>query len=162
MEDNDLNREIAVEILSSMGIAVDCAENGRGVDKFRASEIGTLNVVLMDLQMPVMNGLDACREIRKSCREDAGLPVFAMSANASREDVLNTREAGMNAHISKPIDSGYLYAVLKKYMIKKCLQSENEHVIITKLFIGVRPILLTSLLFFDRRKHKNKEIWYER
>ena len=122
VEDNDLNREIAVEILSSMGIAVDCAENGReGVDKFRASEIGTYDVVLMDLQMPVMNELDACREIRKSCREDAGLPVFAMSANASREDVLNTREAGMNAHISKPIDSGYLYAVLKKIYDKKML-----------------------------------------
>ena len=115
VEDNELNREIAQELLECMGVAVDCAENGKeGVRRFLDSDIGFYDAVLMDLQMPVMNGLDACREIRVCGRKDADLPVFALTANAHEEDIRNSREAGMDTHISKPIDVTKLYSLLKE------------------------------------------------
>lgn len=120
VEDNELNREIALVLLEDMGVSVDWAENGMdGVEKFQASEEGFYDVILMDLQMPVMNGLEASRRIRGSHRKDAGLPVFALSANSGSEDVQASVEAGMNAHISKPIDVKELYGHLKEIYDRK-------------------------------------------
>ena len=90
-----------------------------GVEKFEASEEGFYDVILMDLQMPVMNGLEACRRIRGLHRKDAGLPVFALSANSGSEDVQASAEAGMNAHISKPIDVKKLYDCMKEIYDRK-------------------------------------------
>ena len=106
VEDNDLNREIAEELLSFNGAVVDTAQDGiEAVKKFSGSAPGTYDVILMDIMMPNMNGLDATRAIRALGRPDAAvIPVIAMTANAFDDDVRATQEAGMNAHLSKPID----------------------------------------------------------
>ena len=120
VEDNELNREIAAELLENVGVQVDCAENGQeGVEKFMASEYGTYDVIFMDIQMPVMDGLKACETIRSSGREDSNVLIYALSANAHEEDVENCRMAGMNGHISKPFDVSRVYDVLREAYRKK-------------------------------------------
>lgn len=120
VEDNELNREIAAELLENVGVQVDCAENGQeGVEKFMASEYGTYDVIFMDIQMPVMDGLKACETIRNSGREDRDILIYALSANAHEEDVENCRMAGMNGHISKPFDVSRVYDVLREAYLKK-------------------------------------------
>lgn len=120
VEDNELNREIAEELLKTAGVQVDCAENGKeGVEKFETSESGTYDVIFMDIQMPVMDGLQASRMIRRSGREDSDVMIVALSANAHEEDVENCRAAGMNGHISKPFDLGRVYAVLREARKKR-------------------------------------------
>ena len=105
VEDNAVNREIAVMLLEQAGFAVDCAENGReGVDAVQAAPAGTYDLVLMDIQMPVMDGYEATRAIR-ALPGAAKVPIVAMSANAFAEDVRAAREAGMDGHIAKPIDT---------------------------------------------------------
>jgi len=118
VEDNDLNREIAREILEMAGLTVEEAENGRiGVDMFSASEAGYYSLVLMDIQMPVMNGYDAAAAIRALDRPDAlRVPILAMTANAFVEDIQATKAAGMNEHLAKPIDFDALSSALKKYL----------------------------------------------
>ena len=115
-EDNELNMEIAVEFLSMLGAAAIQAWNGQeAVEKFEASQVGMIDAVLMDMQMPVMDGCEACRRIRALQRADARtVPIIAVTANAFAEDVARTTEAGMNAHISKPIDFKLLCEVLSK------------------------------------------------
>ena len=105
-EDNDLNWEIISAMLSDHGISCDRAETGRAcVDMLTAAAPGTYALVLMDVQMPVMNGLDAARALRASRREDLRqIPIAAMTADAFAEDVQNCMEAGMNAHVAKPIE----------------------------------------------------------
>ncbi|MEG1633404.1 MAG: response regulator [Oscillospiraceae bacterium] len=117
-EDNDMNREIAVDILAQYGFTVDSAENGREtLDIFEAAAPGTYSAVLMDIQMPVMNGYDATKAIRASSHPEAqSIPVIAMTANAFAEDIAASHAAGMNDHISKPIDVAQLLAVLKKHI----------------------------------------------
>lgn len=117
-EDNILNREIAEEILNLMGITADCAMDGRqAVDMFTASEAGAYDAVLMDIQMPVMDGYRAAKEIRNSAHPEAKIiPVIAMTANAFQEDIANALAAGMNAHIAKPIDPPSLYRTLAQYL----------------------------------------------
>ncbi len=114
VEDNDVNVEIAKYVLEEVGITVTCVENGKlAVELFRDSEAGSFDVILMDIMMPVMNGLDAVRAIRALDRPDAKtIPIVAMTANAYDEDVHNAREAGMNGHIAKPIDNDLLYRTL--------------------------------------------------
>ncbi len=114
VEDNELNTEIAKFMLEEAGITVTCAENGKlAVEMFRNSEAGSFDVILMDIMMPVMDGLDAARAIRALDHPDAGtIPIVAMTANAYDEDVRNAREAGMNGHLAKPIDTGLLYRTL--------------------------------------------------
>lgn len=115
VEDNELNREIAEEILKSAGVQVDCAGNGKeAVEKYEASEQGTYDLIFMDIQMPVMDGLEASRKIRQSERVDNDVMIVALSANAHEEDVENCRCAGMNGHIPKPFDLGRVYAVLRE------------------------------------------------
>ena len=105
-EDNELNMEIAVELLSDAGAELTQAENGQqALDIFSENAPGSFDAILMDIMMPVMNGLDAARAIRSLPRQDASeIPIIAMTANAFESDVQATREAGMNAHLSKPIN----------------------------------------------------------
>lgn len=118
VEDNELNREIAVEIIGSTGIAIDTAINGlEAVNMVSNSPEGYYQLILMDIQMPVMDGYEATRHIRLLPRTDvAGLPIIAMTANAFSEDVTNALKAGMNYHLAKPIDIGALMGILAKYL----------------------------------------------
>lgn len=113
-EDNELNREIAVAVLSEKGISADNAENGAAaVEKFEKSPQGTYQAVLMDLRMPVMNGYEAAVKIRASAHPDAKkIPIIAMTADAFMDDVQKCMDAGMNGHLSKPIDPEKLFSVL--------------------------------------------------
>lgn len=118
VEDNDLNREIAREILEMAGLTVEEAENGKiAVDMFSASKAGYYSLILMDIQMPIMNGYDAAAAIRALKRTDAlRVPILAMTANAFVEDIQAAKAAGMNEHLAKPIDFETLSSVLKKYL----------------------------------------------
>ena len=116
-EDNDLNREIAVELLQMIGITVDWAENGRAaLDKFLADG-DTYDLILMDVQMPVMDGYQATAAIRSSGHERAGtIPIIAMTADAFHEDIVKAETAGMNGHLAKPIDPELLYETVAEYL----------------------------------------------
>ena len=108
-EDNDLNWEIAQELLSETGFTLERAENGKiCVEKFQSSQVGTYDVILMDIRMPVMDGYGAATAIRALDRPDAGLPIIAMTADAFSEDIQRSLECGMNAHVAKPIDVNQL------------------------------------------------------
>lgn len=104
-EDIDINWEIAYEILSEAGLALERAENGKEcIEKFEASELRYYDAILMDIRMPVMDGYDATKGIRALEREDKDLPIIAMTADAFSDDVQICLDCGMNAHIAKPID----------------------------------------------------------
>lgn len=116
-EDNDLNWEIASELLSELGLVLDWAENGQVcVEKFEQSEVGFYDAVLMDLRMPVMNGYEATKAIRASSRADADIPIIAMTADAFSEDIKRCLDCGMNAHVSKPIDVKEVSRLLERHM----------------------------------------------
>lgn len=119
-EDNPLNREIAEYIISKAGAAVQEAENGRqAAERFVNSGDGEFDLILMDIMMPEMNGLEAARTIRKSSHPQAKtVPIIAMSANAFNNDKKASLEAGMNAHIAKPVDINELYGVIEEYCMK--------------------------------------------
>ncbi len=118
VEDVDLNAEILADLLDMEGILSERAENGQvAVDLFQKSAAGYYDGILMDLRMPVMDGLEATRRIRALDRPDAGtIPILALTANAFEEDVQNSLAAGMNAHLPKPADIDMLCATLKKCM----------------------------------------------
>lgn len=119
-EDNEINMELATEILSMNGVKVTQAWNGReAVEQFQASEPFAFDAILMDMQMPEMDGCEAARRIRAMHRPDAGqVPILAVTANAFAEDIAATTAAGMNAHISKPIDFALLCRTLSSLMDK--------------------------------------------
>lgn len=121
VEDNELNREIGVAILEESGMLVETAEDGRNaVDMISASAPGYYDIVLMDIQMPVMDGYEATREIRSMNRADAAaIPIIAMTANAFEEDRLQALEAGMNEHMAKPFNRETLKKMLVEHMLKK-------------------------------------------
>lgn len=114
VEDNELNAEIAQSILEEWGFEVDCVNDGaQAVERIRSTEPGTYNAVLMDIMMPVMDGLEATRTIRSMEREDCRtLPIIAMSANAFDDDLKKSVECGMNGHLSKPVEVDKLYRTL--------------------------------------------------
>ena len=118
VEDNMINREIAKEILSVTGAGIDTAENGReAVETYTAAADGSYNLILMDIQMPVMDGYEATGRIRSSGKSDAAsVPIYAMTANTFAEDIARARDAGMNGHISKPIDTVALMQLLRKLL----------------------------------------------
>ena len=117
-EDNDLNAEIAAELLQEEGCTVDRAKDGvECVDMLEKAASGTYQIILMDVQMPVMNGYDAARVIRRmDDPQKANIPIVAMTANAFSEDRQAALDAGMNDHIAKPIDMNILVSTLRKYL----------------------------------------------
>jgi len=116
-EDNDLNWEIANELLSDLGLELEWAENGQiCVDKFKSSPPGFYNGILMDLRMPVMTGYEATAAIRALDRPDAGIPIIAMTADAFSEDIKKCLDCGMNAHVAKPIDIREISRILDKFL----------------------------------------------
>lgn len=120
VEDNEINLEIAVELVGISGANIKTAQNGKeAVELFAASQPGYYNLILMDVQMPVMDGYEAARRIRGMERTDAKtVPIFAMTANAFEEDAKKSIQKGMNGHISKPIDLDNLYEKMAEYLEK--------------------------------------------
>ena len=117
VEDNELNREIAACMLEEQGAEVTEAEDGQqALEQFQASEPGTFDIILMDIMMPVMDGMEATRAIRALDRPDATqIPIIATSANAFQDDIEACRASGMNEHISKPLDFEKLFHLIHKY-----------------------------------------------
>ena len=117
-EDNDLNAEIAVELLQEEGCTVDRAKDGvECVDMLEKAANGTYQLILMDIQMPVMNGYDAAKKIRRmDAPQKADIPIIAMTANAFSEDKQAALDAGMNDHIAKPINMNVLVPTIQKYL----------------------------------------------
>ena len=120
VEDNDLNIEIAEELLTYVGIQVEKARDGKqAVETLRSKPENYYDLVFMDIQMPVMNGYEAAREIRASAREDLkAIPIVAMSADAFSDDIQKAVLAGMNDHVAKPIELSKLLAALDKWIDK--------------------------------------------
>lgn len=117
-EDNPLNMEITMALLSTHDLQVTPAENGReALELFKTSEPFFFDAVLMDMQMPEMDGCASAQAIRELDRPDAkSIPIIALTANAFAEDIAQTTNAGMNAHLSKPIDANLLFTTLEKYI----------------------------------------------
>ena len=117
-EDNDLNAEIAIMILEAMGLIVERVEDGiQCVAKMEQMPAKSYDLILMDIQMPEIDGYEATKLIRMSDHTDAKtIPVLAMTANVLSEDVAKALACGMNGHIGKPIDTKNLYHVLEKFM----------------------------------------------
>ena len=122
-EDVEVNADIMVMVLSMREINTDVAQNGRiavdkyliAVDKYLSQPAGTYDAILMDMRMPEMDGLEATRQIRASGREDAQtIPIIALTANAFDEDVQRSMQAGLNAHLSKPVEPNALFDTLEK------------------------------------------------
>lgn len=124
-EDNDLNAEIAIELLQTQGAVVCRAENGKqALEMFEESPVGNFQIILMDIMMPEMNGLEAATAIRALARPDAKtIPIVAMTANTFKENVESAQEAGMTGFVPKPIDITNLYEELNRALSKA---SENE------------------------------------
>ena len=120
VEDNYLNSEIAVEMLESVGAVVESACNGaEGVTKFAAAPAGYYDLLLMDVQMPVMNGYEATQKIRASAKSDARtVPIVAMTADAFAEDIIEAKKAGMNSHLAKPLNLATLVREINKQLQK--------------------------------------------
>lgn len=118
VEDNELNREIATEIISQTKCEIVTAENGlKALNAFKESKENEFDMILMDISMPVMNGYEATKAIRELDREDGKeIPIIALTANAFIDDIHNALEAGMNAHLSKPIDFNQLLEVMQQYL----------------------------------------------
>ena len=127
-EDNDINAEILEELLSFEGVSCERTINGQeALERFRQTPPGYYDAVLMDIQMPIMNGYETARAIRDLDRSDAAaIPIVAMTANAFADDVKNSMEAGMNAHLSKPIDMAELKDVLEKLICSEHRNVQNK------------------------------------
>ncbi len=127
-EDNEINAEILSELLAMEGASCEIAANGRlALERFTNSKEGEFDAILMDVQMPVMNGYDATRAIRAMARKDAvEIPIIAMTANAFAEDERDALNAGMNVHLAKPIDMEQLKQVIKKCVHEKAHEDKKK------------------------------------
>ena len=125
-EDNEVNMEIATEILTMSGIKILQAWNGlEAVERFKESPPFSIDAILMDMQMPVMDGIDAAKHIRQMDSESAEIPIIAVTANAFKSDEEHCAEAGMNAHLSKPFDINKLMEVLTSLLDLEYTENEN-------------------------------------
>ena len=125
-EDNDLNYEILEEQLEMYGIHCVRAVNGKEcVQLFEGAPSGTYDAILMDMQMPVMDGIDAAKHIRQMDSESAEIPIIAVTTNAFKSDEEHCAEAGMNAHLSKPFDINKLMEVLTSLLDLEYTENEN-------------------------------------
>ncbi len=116
-EDNELNWEIANELLRDLGLELEWAENGEVcAEMFRHSDPGYYDAILMDIRMPIMDGYETTDTIRAMDRPDASLPIIAMTADAYSDDIQRCLSHGMNAHVAKPIDTGEIARILKKHL----------------------------------------------
>jgi hypothetical protein len=119
-EDNELNSEIAMAILTEAGLQVEWAENGQiCTEMFSNSPEGYYNAILMDIRMPIMNGYEATKIIRGMDRNDSNIPIIAMTADAFAEDIAKAKNCGMNGHVAKPLDVNSLFYLLKREMKNK-------------------------------------------
>mgnify|MGYP000729186202 CR=1 FL=1 len=120
VEDNELNLDIAKYLLTDSGAQVTTVMNGdAAVREFQNTPVGTYDVILMDVMMPVMNGIEATQKIRALAREDAKtIPIIAMTANAFVEDVQAVKNAGMNDHLAKPLEMNKVIHTIGKYLNK--------------------------------------------
>lgn len=120
VDDNEINIVVASKLLNKKGCIVRVAENGlKAVEMFASSKPGYFDIILMDLRMPVLDGLEATRRIREMNRDDAAsIPIIAMTADAFADDRNKTKEAGMNDHVAKPIETTTLYDIISKYICK--------------------------------------------
>ena len=117
VEDNELNREIATEIIGMTGVTIDSAENGKiAVEKVMEAPEKWYDLIFMDIQMPIMNGYEATAAIRALAGSRGKVPIIAMTANAFAEDVQLAKNTGMNEHIAKPLDLNKLNEVLKRWL----------------------------------------------
>ncbi|MBN2782127.1 MAG: response regulator [Campylobacterales bacterium] len=121
VEDNETNQEIIVGLLESSGIEIDIANNGKKAVEMYSS--GDYELILMDLQMPIMDGYEATKKIREINKD---IPIIALTANAMKEDIEKTKAVGMNQHLNKPIEVEKLYKTLLDYISKKCEVSTDE------------------------------------
>jgi len=121
LEDQELNMVIARKLLEKQNMQVVCAANGKcGIEQFEKAPIGNFDVIITDIRMPLMSGIEVARTIRGLPRSDAKtVPIIAMTANAFEDDVQETRKAGMIGHISKPIDPETMYKEIIRCMYKK-------------------------------------------
>jgi len=118
VEDNEINTEIATELLTEEGCIVETANDGVAcIDMLEKADADYYKLILMDIQMPVMNGYDATLAIRKmKDTKKAGIPIIAMTANAFAEDIQKVLSVGMNAHVAKPVDMNILVPTMMKYL----------------------------------------------
>ncbi|RLA76250.1 MAG: hypothetical protein DRG30_03265, partial [Epsilonproteobacteria bacterium] len=124
-EDNIVNQEIVVGLLEGSGINIDIALNGEEAVRIFKSNSTQYELILMDLQMPIMDGYEATKLIREI---DNNIPILALSANATQEDLLKTKAVGMNEHLTKPIEINTFYEMLLKYISKKVDSSEFTNI----------------------------------
>lgn len=148
VEDNDLNQQVAIELLEDSGMVIDIAENGKIAIK-KVCEV-SYDLVLMDMQMPVMDGITATKEIRKNPNY-ALLPIVAMTANAMAQDKEKCIEAGMNDHISKPIDPKHLFLTLRKWIPNKEIKMQQKQQTLDGFLVCD-----SSLVDMDNRKIKQR------
>jgi len=124
-EDNEINREIALELLDLFGFSADSAANGR--EAVEAALHKEYDLILMDIQMPEMDGFEATRQIRASGKAGAdSIPIIAMTANAMETDKEKSRQAGMNDHVSKPIDPSLLYKTLRRWLNAETADTDKD------------------------------------
>ncbi|MEG0959515.1 MAG: response regulator [Erysipelotrichaceae bacterium] len=121
VEDHPLNIEVAKKLLNTKNLKVEVAENGlQAIELFAQRDVGYFDAILMDIRMPIMDGITAAKSIRQMRKEDAmNIPIIAMTANAFDEDIKKTKDAGMNAHLAKPIEPILLYQTLHKFLFKE-------------------------------------------
>ena len=131
VEDNEINTEVAAILLEDKGFSVDKAENGmQALELFKTSNPGTYDAILMDIRMPVMDGLAAAKEIRRLDYGNAKtVPIIAMTANAFDEDLEKSSAAGMNAHLAKPVDAEKLYQTLYDLIFGRATLSDGISIV---------------------------------
>ena len=147
-EDHPVNRKVARRILEKAGAVVTAEENGqRGYERFTQSRTGEFDVILMDIQMPVMNGYEATRSIRESGHPQArSIPILAMTANAFAEDIQKSLAAGMNEHLAKPIDPARLYAALRRYVPQKKIGRPAKRKVLFVDDVELNIVVLTAAI----------------